>query len=361
MVKKTFLNTTKPLVIQKIFNMFQDKHVIGLDIGTESIKAVEIAHHEGQKELVTYGIAKHGINLDGYWDSTRFRQISTIIEDILNTGRFKGIKTAMSVQSKDVYVTTMDFEEGWGKEIIQKEIEKQAPYFLPYPPDEMRLSWNAVQDDQRIVSYTGKQRYVINALPDFVIENSKNLLEHINLDGAALENQTRSQIRAVLAPDTGFTVLVDIGGQFTTLSMVINGVLRSSAHVNIGTEKVKRDLSVALGINEEAAEFFKRDMGLVNLYQIPPQILDTLKTIKTELTTFVELNRRIAQTPEKIILTGGAVNTPGLYEFMKEFPIPVFIGNPLKNVAVPPNLFPYISPIANQLSTAIGLALRDDI
>jgi type IV pilus assembly protein PilM len=348
-------------VIQKIFNMFQDKHVIGLDIGTESIKAVEIAHHEGQKELVTYGIAKHGVNLDGYWDSTRFRQISTIVEDILETGRFKGIKTAMSVQSKDVYVTTMDFEEGWTKDLIQKEIEKQAPYFLPYPPDEMRLSWNAVQDDKRVVSYTGKQRYIINALPDFVIDNSKNLLEHVNLDGAALENQSRSQIRSVLAPDSGNTVLVDFGGQYTTFSIVVQGVLRSSAHIQIGAEKIKHDLSQALGISEESAEYFKRDMGLVNLYQIPEQMLSTFKTLKTELTTFVELNRRIAQTPDKIVFTGGAILTPGFYEFMKEFPIPVFIGNPLKNVAVPPNLLPYISPIANQLSTAIGLALRDDI
>ncbi len=348
-------------MINKIFNILQDKHIIGLDIGTESIKAVEIAHHEGQKELVTYGIAKHGVNLDGYWDATRFRQISTIVEDILNTGRFKGIKTVMSVQSKDVYVTTMDFEEGWGKELIKSEIEKQAPYFLPYPPDEMRLSWNQVQDDKRIVSYTGKQRYIINALPDFVIDNSKNLLEHINLDGVALENQSRSQIRSCLQPDQGNTILVDIGGQFTTFSIVVQDVLRSSAHINIGAEKMTKDLALSMGISDESAENFKRDMGLVNLYQIPPQILDTFKTLKTELTTFVELNRRIAQTPDKIVLTGGAIMTPGLYEFFKEYPIPVFIANPIKNVAVPPNLLPYISPIANQLSTAIGLALRTDV
>jgi type IV pilus assembly protein PilM len=341
--------------------IFHDKNVIGLDIGNESVKAVEIAHHDNRKELMTYGIAHHTINLDGYWDSSRLRQISKIVEDILDTGSFKGIKTVMSVQSKDVYVTTMDFEEGWSKEIIQKEIDKQAPYFLPYPPDEMRLSWNLIEEDERVTNYTGKQRVIINALPDFVIENSKNLLEHINLDGAALENQTRSQIRSILTPDLGNTVLVDIGGAYTTYSITVDGVLRSSIHVNVGADKIKHDLSLALGISEEAADNFKKDLGLVNLFQLPPQILDTLKILKSELATFVEQNRKVAQMPEKIVLTGGAAHTPGLLEFFREFPVPVYMALPAKNVVIAESLVPYIMPIANQLSTCIGLALRDDV
>jgi type IV pilus assembly protein PilM len=341
--------------------MFTDKNIIGLDIGTESIKLVEITHTEGKNELLTYGIAKHDIELDGYWDSNRLRKLSIIIEDILETGNFKGVKTVMSIQSKDVYVTTMDFEEGWDKKLIQTEIDKQAPYFLPYPPDEMRLSWNLINDDERVVAYTGKQRVIINALPDFVIENSKNLLEHLNLDGAALENQTRSQIRSVLAPDTGNTVLVDIGDKFTTLSIVIEGVLRSSMHVNFGAQKIVQDLSLALGIDEESANNFKKDLGLVNLYQLPPQLLDTLTTLKNEITTFVDLNKKIAQNPDKIILTGGAAHTPGLYEYFREYEVPVFMGNSIRNVAIAPALLPYVGPISNQLSTAIGLALRDDV
>jgi type IV pilus assembly protein PilM len=341
--------------------MFTDKNIIGLDIGSESIKIVEIAHHENQKELLTYGVAKHSVPLDGYWDSSRLGKLSTIIEDILDTGNFKGIKTVMSIQSKDVYVTTMDFEEGWDKKTIQAEIDKQAAYFLPYPPDDMRLSWNLIEDDKRVVSYTGKQRVIINALPDFVIENSKNLLEHLNLDGAALENQTRSQIRSALDPDTDKTVLMDIGDKFTTLSIIVDGTLRSSMHVNFGVQKIEQDLSLSLGIDEETAHNFKKDLGLVNLYQISPQIMDTLKTLKNEMTTFVDLNKKIAQDPDKIVITGGGIHTPGLYEYFRDYPVPVFIANPLRSIAIAQTLLPYVAPVGNQLSTAIGLALRGDV
>ena len=341
--------------------MFSDKTIIGLDIGSDSIKMVEIAHSKKGKQLETYGIAKHGLALDGYWDSSRLRQIGNIITEIMKAGNFSGVKTVMSVQSKDVYVTTMDFESSWNKKQIQDEIDKQAPYFLPYPPDEMRLSWSLIKNDPRIVAYTGKQRVIINALPDFVIENSKNLLEHVNLDGAALENQTISQIRACLTPDQGNTVLVDIGGKNTTFSIIVDGVLRSSSHVPVGTDKITEDLSKALGVENSIADFFKMDINLVNLFTLPKQVIDNLAVIKSELGIFVDLNRKVSQEPQKVVITGGGIYSPGFVEFFKEFQTPVYVGNCLRRIVVTEDYKPYIYPVVSQLATALGLALREDV
>lgn len=341
--------------------MFSDKTIIGLDIGSDSIKMVEIIHTKKGKQLETYGVAKHNLGLDGYWDSARLRQIGNIITEIMQAGNFSGVKTVMSVQSKDVYVTTMDFEASWNKKQIQEEIDKQAAYFLPYPPDEMRLSWSLIKNDPRITAYTGKQRVIINALPDFVIENSKNLLEHVNLDGAALENQTISQIRAGLTPDQGNTVLVDVGGKNTTFSIVVDGVLRSSSHVPVGTDKITEDLSKSLGVETSIAEFFKMDINLVNLFTLPKEVMENLTILKSELATFVELNTKVSQEPQKIVIVGGGVYSPGFVEFFKEFNTPVYVGNCLRRVLVTEDYKPYVYPIVSQLATALGLALREDI
>lgn len=341
--------------------MFSDNIIIGLDIGTDSIKMVEVLHRKNQApELLTYGIANHNINLEGYWDHTKLRQLSVIIEDIMKTGHFSGVKTIMSVQSKDVYVTTMDFDLDWNKRRIQEEIEKQAPYFLPYPPDEMRISWSLIEDDQRISQKLQKQRVIIKALPDFVIDNSKNLLEHVNLDGLILENQTDSQIRASLYKDRGNTVLVDVGARQTTFSIIVDGNLRSSSYIPSGTESISKSIAQSLGIDLLTAEYFKRDLRLVNLFQLPQEVTDTLNSLKSELTTFVELNRRVAQDPEKIIFTGGGIYTAGFLEFFRSFEVPIYFANPLRNVYVSEEYKPYILPIANQLCTAIGLAIRQD-
>ncbi len=340
--------------------MFSDHTLVGLDIGNDSIKMAEVAHGQ-ETELITYGIAKHNLDLSGYWDSTRLRQLSKIIEDIMNTGGFSGVKTVMSVQSKDVYVTTMDFESGWNKKTIQEEIDRQAPYFLPYPPDEMRLSWSVIENDPRIKAYTGKQRVIINALPDFVIENSKNLLEHINLDGVALENQTLSQIRSCLGGDSGNTILVDLGAKQTTFSIIVDTILRSSLHIPVGGEKITEGLSKALGINEPIAEYFKKDLNLVNLLHLPKDALDNFKIIKSELETFCELNKKVAQEPQKIVITGGGIYMAGFIEYLKDFPISVYLANSLGMVLITEEIKPYVIPVSNILSSAIGLALRTDV
>ena len=341
--------------------MFTDNVIIGLDIGSDSIKMVETRHDRGKVELITYGTAKHNLDLEGYWDSTKLRQMARIIEDIMDSGDFGGVKTVMSVQSKHVYVTTMDFDISWNKKKIQTEIEKQAAYFLPYPPDEMRLSWSLIENDPRIKSYVGKQRVIINALPDFVIENSKNLLEHCNLDGAALENQTVSQVRSILTPDNGNTILVDLGAQQTTFSIVVDGVLRSSSHIPIGSEKISKDLADLLGLDLTIAEYLKKDFSLVNLFDLPSPISDSHKVLKSELTTFVELNKKVAQTPDKIVFTGGGVYTPGILEYFGRYLIPTYIANCSREITITDDYKPYITPIINQFSTAIGLSLRGDV
>lgn len=337
--------------------MFSDNILIGLDIGSSSIKMAEVKHGKNGRDLVTFGLANHNLDLNGYWDSQKLRKLSIIIDDIMKSNRFSGVRTVISVMSKDVYVTTMDFDSQWDKKKIQSEIERQAPYFLPYPPDEMRLSWKPIPKEQDVLSYTGKQRVSIKALPDFVIDNSKNLLEHINLDGLVLENQTESQIRSLLTPDSGNTILVDVGDSQSTFNIVADGILRSSSHIPIGVGQINKDLSDSMGVDLQIAEFFKRDLHLINLFQLPKQVLDFYKVLKTELNSFVTLNKKIGQFPNKIIFTGGGTSTAGFYEFFDGFEVPVYFGNPLRQINVDDDFKPIITPIANQFSTAIGLAI----
>jgi type IV pilus assembly protein PilM len=337
-----------------------DKTLIGLDIGSNCIKLAEVKTVKGQRTVATYGIARHEIDLEGYWDSAKLRSLSRIISEIYKSGNFTGIKGIIGATSRNVFVTSMDFEAHWDKKMIQEEIEKQAIHILPFPPDEMRLSWSIINDDPRIKAYTGKQRIIVNALPDFVLENSRNLLEHINLDGIGLENQTISQIRSTLGQDTGNTVLVDIGSRHTTFSIIVDGVLRSSSHIQIGGDKTTQDLAQTLGSNFLVAENFKKDLSLVNLYILPKPVFDQLSIIRSELEIFINSNKKISQNPNKVVFTGGGVHIAGFLEFFKGFAVPVFIADPTRNILVDEEHRPYMQPIVNQLSTAIGLAMRGD-
>jgi type IV pilus assembly protein PilM len=338
--------------------MFQENNLIGIDIGTNSIKIVEIDSTGGSKKLITYGICRHNINLDGYWDATKLRKISKIINDILDSGGFTATRVMIGIRSEEVYVTTMDFELSVTKKEIGQEIDKQAKFFLPLPPDEMRLSWNIIEDDPRIQAYTNKQRVCINAAPEYILENNRNLLEHINLDGIGLENQTISQIRSVLGKDQGNTVLVDLGSKHTTFSFVVDGMLRSSRSINTGGDYLTKEVSKNLGVNYIVAENLKKDMAFVNLFSLPKPWMDYFVIIRSELDQFIAQNRKIAQNPAKIVVTGGGIHLAGIAGYFKDYHTPFFVANPEIAIQIDAQHRDYIYPVINQLSTAIGLASK---
>jgi type IV pilus assembly protein PilM len=341
--------------------IFSDKRLLGLDIGSNTLKLVEIKHANSKKELVTYAVAEHDINLDGYWDTTKIQQFSEIINSIKKNTNFSTLKTVVALQSKHVFVTTMDFELGWNKKMIQEEINRQSKFFLPYPPDEMSLSWNLIPSNTRISSLTGKQRVVINALPNFVIENITNLLNRCNLEGVALENQTISLTRSLLKDPKKGTIIVDLGSDSTTYSIVIENVLRNSFTSTVGLKRLDEAFQSSLGISLQTAETFKKDLGLVNLFELPKELTDHLLLIKSELKNFYDQNIKIAQIPDQIILTGGGVNTPGIKEVMKDFPIPIFFGEITVDLVMDENKKQAFAPLASTLASAVGLALREDV
>jgi type IV pilus assembly protein PilM len=336
-----------------------ENRILGLDIGSANIKMTEIRHSGNKKELVTYGVYSHNESLEGYWDSAKIEKFTKIIEAIRKNANFKTLKTVVALQAKYVFVTTMDFDSSWNKKMIQEEINRQAKYFLPYPPDEMKVSWNLVQTQNNVTSLTGKQRVIINALPNFVISNLTSLLNRCNLEGVAFENQTLSIARAILGGSKQNTILIDMGAASTTYSIIIDGTVRNSYTSNMGIKKLDESIASSLGINLEHAENFKKDLAFVNLFELPQEISSHLALVKSELKSFYQQNVKIAQVPQQVIITGGGTLTPGLIDFLKkDIPIPVI----QSKIEVDLNLDDLkklsFSPLESEFATAIGLALR---
>lgn len=338
--------------------LFSNTELIGLDIGADSVKMVEVDHGKNIPELTTFGIERHKLDISGYWKGSTLRALSKIINKMLDNSDFIGVKTVVSVQNKDVYVTTMNFDINTTANQIKKQINEQAKYFLPYPPNEMRLSWSEVKQNTN----SDKKRVIINAIPDFVIENTKNLLEHTNLDGVALENQTLSQIRAIIPQNEEAVILIDVGASHTVFSIIINQNLRASTYLKTGTNSISKDISEGLGIDFEIADNFKKDLGLVNLNALPTPFLHFFDKISGELQNFINMNILADQKANKVFITGGGAYTAGILNYLQATsPIPVFLKSPDENLFLQEQMVPYISPFLHELSTAIGLAKKTDV
>jgi type IV pilus assembly protein PilM len=336
-------------------NFIKNTEIIGLDIGTHSIKIVEIDHASTGPILNTYTTIPHSTKLDGYWDSTTLRSLSHAIDTAMQKSKFVGIKTVMSIRSKDVFVTSMDFDKELSNTAIQAEINKQAPFFLPLPPEEMRLSFDMVKQP----TISGKRRVVINATPDYIIENYRNLLEHINLDGEAIENCTLAHLRACNI--VGDAILVDLGAHHSVFNAIAQGSLRASTYIEQGSSSISKEISHLLGVSEEVGERVMKDLNLVNLNHLPKPALDYCEIIQQELTHFLKQVEQLGIQNPSIYYTGGGSKTPGLQEVLAKTGMQAEYANPFANITIPHNILPFLSPYKHQYSVAIGLALKKEV
>ena len=349
-----------------------EKISIGLDIGSSNLKMVEIKRSHAKPnnnqsiaegsyntyELLTYGLYKHNINIDSYWDEGKVNNFAEIVLNIYKSAGFTGSEVTVALPAKYIYVGTMDFEISWDKQMIQAEIVRQSKFFLPYPPDEMRLSWNIINADTSVSSLTGKQRVVINAVPKFVIENITNLLARCQLQGVALENQTISLSRSLLGETKLSTIIVDLGSNSTNLSIIIDGSLRSTFNSMSGTNRLDTILSGSLGIPVEIAKSFKEDLGMVNLYELPKEFEDHIAIVKKDLKAFIDQNIKIAQIPEQIIITGGGVYTAGILSKLQDLGVHVYEGKISSNLKFDEYKLKSFSPLKHLLTTAVGLGMK---
>jgi type IV pilus assembly protein PilM len=343
--------------------IFSSTDIIGIDIGSESIKMAEIDHSDGM-ELTTFGVGRHELDLSGYWNAKTLKSLSTIITTILNQSGFAAIKAIISVPSKDVFVTTIDFPAGTKREQIESDVATQAQFFLPYTADEMRLSWSYINDEDEKKDVLDKPiKVVLNALPEFVIENTRNLLEHLSLDGIALENQTLAQIRSMFKKKEEINkdeavILIDIGSTQTVFSLVKGVKLLASTFINVGSHSVTNNIAESIGLDIDIAEYFKRDLSFVNLTNLPKAMQDYLMILDHELQEFIEVTKHINAKPIRVVLTGGGVYTAGILNYFHNYELEFNIGDPLNRITIAQKLIPYISPVIHELSAAIGLAMR---
>jgi type IV pilus assembly protein PilM len=338
-----------------------ENRILGLDIGSSNIKMAEVRHNpNGSKELITYGVYEHNIDLEGFWDTNKIEEFAKIIETIRKKANFKTLKTVVALQAKNVFVTSLDFDSSWTNKMIQDEITRQARFILPLPPEDMKLSWNVIPVDQSVQALTGKQRVVINALPNYIINNLTNLLNRCNLEGIAFENQTLSIARSLLSSNQNNTIIVDLGSKSTTYAMLIDGVLRNSFTSNAGLSKLDDAIASSLGINSQLAENFKKDLGLVNLFELPKEVQNQIRLIQSELLNYYQQNVKISQIPNQILLTGGGSLTPGILEELNNGQLPtlVKIANYAVNLNLGSNMAQSFSTLGPAFSTAVGLALR---
>ncbi|MEQ1561557.1 MAG: type IV pilus assembly protein PilM [Nitrospira sp.] len=365
-------------------NLFskESKSVLGIDIGSSSIKMVQISRKKGHAVLETYGELSLGQYAGkGVGEATSLTQekITEAINDMLKekeiniTTRTCGLAIPFSASLMSVIEMPV---------VPAKQLENMVPIearkYIPVPITEVTLDWYVIPKDKNpdsplitplppvdpnMPTIIPRTEVLIVAIHNDTINRYKQIVTNTALDAGFFEIEIFSTMRSILDQEVAPVLIVDMGANTTKLYIVEKGIMRSSHMVGRGSQSITDELSKSLGISASDAEFLKREKGLlgvINGVEIKNVISITLDYIFTESNHFMtSYEKKYSKNISKVVLVGGGSALKGVADYAKNsFKTEVIAGDPFSKVVAPAFLEKILRETGPEFAVAVGVALR---
>lgn len=371
------------------------KNCLGIDIGTSSIKIVELLYWRKRKKLENYGEISAGVFADKSFKIFERGdlvlsddEVSKAILAILDEAKIKTRRAVFALPDFTSFFTWFTLPS-MTREEVPEAVRYEARRHIPFPLSEVTLDWQIIGSDvPKDKKKKATWKILLVSVPNEIINHYKRIaaLTHIEIVGIEAEvfgllrslvkNYGRYNARSI---EKETIAIVDIGSQSTTISVVDQGVLKRSHSFDVAGNEITMLLSKSFGIDYKEAEKIKHKYGLLeksqnvagndfqgidgsnkDFYQAREVSLPLIDLILTETK---KITQNFYQTEEKaitkIILAGGGAFTPGLSDyFAKELKKTIKIADPFSDIFYTPILDKKLKDMGPSYAIAVGTALR---
>ena len=362
------------------FGKFFSGGTLGIDIGTASIKVIEVSREGGRFKLLNYGVFQLE-NQEGAIETKQQaaklpdQDIVWGIKELLRQSKIKSKNVVASIPTFSTFSTVISLPY-LSERDLAKTIPFEAKKYVPIPIEEVVLDWSIInlsslaqsenqQSQQAGVSarVTPTVEVFLVAVPKHETERYKRIMTATGLNLVALELENIALIRSLVGNDLSPVAIVNIGGRSTSILVVDQGFERISHNYEIGGFEITKSIARTMGVSVARAEEFKRTVGLKSdgakviseamFSLLDMMVFETKKTIST-----YENSKNIKI--QKIILVGGVANMPDFLQYFKnKTSLDVSIGNPFVRMVYPKDLEKIISVLGPTLAIGVGLAMRE--
>ncbi|HZZ99207.1 MAG TPA: type IV pilus assembly protein PilM [Candidatus Paceibacterota bacterium] len=351
------------------FHLFGSKSKIGIDIGTASIKMVELEKKNSRFELKNYGLfeLKNVKTSDKAPTPTTpsilklpDQEIAWGLKELLKKSKISTKEAIASIPSFSTFSTVIEMPY-----LSESELAKAIPFearkYIPIPLDEVVLDWS-------IIGVTGQGpkptvEIFIAAVPRDETTRYQGIMAGAGLNLKALELENSALIRALLGNDLSATAIVNIGGRSTSILIVNKGYERLSHNYEVGGFEITKSIASSLNVSIEKAEELKKRLGMKEaddnvITQAMVSLIDMMAFETKRTISAYETTQR--QKIARVFLVGGMVNMPNFLNYFKQkLGQEVYIGNAFARIIYPQTLTPAIGELASTFAVAAGLAMRD--
>ncbi|MGY6553759.1 MAG: type IV pilus assembly protein PilM [Wenzhouxiangella sp.] len=339
--------------------------LVGVDIGTSSIKLVQLSRAANGYRLEGFGLENLPENSVSEGVIVDAEAVSSALKQALRRSGISAKRCAMAVTGSAVITKMINLPADLNEDDIEAQIEVEAGHYIPFPREEVSLDFEVLGRSARnadlldILLAASKTEHV--DMRREVAESAGLSVAVVDVESFAISNAfelVRQQ--AGIEPSESLAVL-NIGS--TTSNMIVLRGNRSMYHRehSFGGNQLVEECMRRYGMDVTQARFLQRGEEPPAGFEdevLEPFRQNVIQQISRALQFYASSSDYMSIST--LYLTGGGALIPNLAESLgDEIGISAELGDPLKSIRLAPKVNArQLDQVRPSLTIACGLALR---
>lgn len=355
-----------------LFAKKDNASVLGVDIGSSSLKVVQLRRERGQAVLETYGelaLGPYGGFEVGQATNLPAETITETLRDLLREAKATTKDCGVSIPFARSLITLVKLPYREDPKEQKTVIELEMRKYIPVPMSEVQLDWFVVPkaepaqlaSEDAVADKKGTEmiEVLLVAVHNDELALLRNVVAGAGLHASFYEIEIFSTIRAVVDEPVKPVMIIDVGAASTKAYVVEHGIVALSHAVSVGSQDVTRFIAVSGNISILQAEAVKKKEGLGH-GGAPGNSELVFSRIFSEVQRVLMQYETAHRKPiTSIVLTGGGGITKELGAYARKFfSIDVHVANPFAKTEAPAFMRDILQSIGPEFAVAVGLALR---
>ncbi|MBK7844699.1 MAG: type IV pilus assembly protein PilM [Bdellovibrionales bacterium] len=345
---------------------FSSKKIIGLDVGTSTIKIAELDVSRSGAKLVSFGLTPTpagGVSSGEVLDSQIVADAIRRMMGEVKTKR-RHVSTGLwgsSVIVKKITIPRMD------ESLVAEQIRWEAEQYIPFDVNDVNLEYKVLEkinqsaETMDIILIAARQEHVFRYAE--IVESSGLICSILDVGGFALANCFEKNYGIM---EGQVVCLLNIGASVINYVVFENGEVVFCRDVPVGGGTYNAEIQKAMGVTLEEAEALKIafSSGQPGPDELGKIILSTHDIVCDEVQASLDFFRNTSNSGAitQCFVTGGGSRTGGLVDALsKRIGVRIENFNPFISITYNDRVFSpnYISQVRDFSAVAIGLGMRE--
>ncbi|MBX3128217.1 MAG: type IV pilus assembly protein PilM [Polyangiaceae bacterium] len=352
--------------------MADGKNLVGVDIGTSSIKVCQLKESRRGVSLLRLGYAPLAPQtiVDGQVMDSGV--VIETLQRVFHNAKIRQKECAISVSGQTVIIRKISVPMMTQAE-LDEQIHWEAEQHIPFDIKDVQVDYQVLRRrpevSQMDLLLVAAKRDQIN---DYAQLARDAKLRPVVCDIDAFTVQNLFEFSRGLPPDQTIAI-INVGASLTSLNIVAGGVSAFTREIASGGNIITDEIQKQLGVPFDQAEAYKCG-GALDAQggqpgMVPAQVVQIIDSVSDAIAAEIQrsLDFFMATSGEaeimRIFVTGGSANLVSLAQAIeRRARVPSEVWSPIERIAADPRDVSHqlLQARAAQLSVALGLALRHE-